>query len=140
MLSEREKSNLKTEIQFSFTKSSGPGGQHVNKTNTKVILNWDFLKSVALFEEKQNIILPKLLLKYPNGRLFLTVEKTRSQFQNKELAVNKLILLLNNFLFVKPLRKRVKVKKSVVENRLTQKKKLSFLKNLRKKPGSDYID
>ena len=107
-LSLEEKEKLKTEIQFSFARSSGPGGQHVNKTNTKVILHWDFVKSDALIEKKKNILLPKLLLKYPSGRLFLTVEETRYQLQNKELAVNKLFHLLNKLLFVKPLRKKVR--------------------------------
>ncbi len=136
MLSLEEKENLKTEIQFSFARSSGSGGQHVNKTNTKVILHWDFVKSDAFIEKKKNILLPKLLIKYPSGRLFLTVEETRSQLQNKELAVNKLFHLLNKLLFVKSLRKKVKIKKSVVENRLVQKKKLSFIKISRKKPSS----
>ena len=103
-------------------------------------MHWDFVKSDAFIEKKKNILLPKLLLKYPSGRLFLTVEETRSQLQNKELAVNKLFHLLNKLLFVKPLRKKVKIKKSVIENRLAQKKKLSFIKISRKKPSSENND
>ena len=126
MLSALDKQNIKAETKFSFARSGGPGGQHVNKTNTKVVLSWDFVHSLALTDEKKNILLPKLYVKFPNGHLILTVEETRSQFQNKELALIKLFTLIDNFLHVKPLRKETKVKKSAIEKRLSQKKKLSY--------------
>ena len=132
MLSALDKQNIKAETKFSFARSGGPGGQHVNKTNTKVVLSWNFVHSLALSDEKKNILLPKLYVKFPNGHLILMVEETRSQFQNKELAVIKLFSLLDNLLYIKPLRKETKVKKSVIEKRLSQKKKLSFIKIARK--------
>lgn len=140
MLSALDKQNIKAETKFSFARSGGPGGQHVNKTNTKVVLSWDFVHSLALTDEKKNILLPKLYVKFPNGHLILTVEETRSQFQNKELALIKLFTLIDNFLQVKPLRKETKVKKSAIEKRLSQKKKLSFIKIARKKPKNDFND
>jgi ribosome-associated protein len=140
MLSALDKQNIKAETKFSFARSGGPGGQHVNKTNTKVVLSWDFVHSLALTDEKKNILLPKLYVKFPNGHLILTVEETRSQFQNKELALIKLFTLIDNFLHVKPLRKETKVKKSAIEKRLSQKKKLSFIKIARKKPKNDFND
>jgi ribosome-associated protein len=140
MLSALDKQNIKAETKFSFARSGGPGGQHVNKTNTKVVLSWNFVHSLALTDEKKNILLPKLYVKFPNGHLILMVEETRSQFQNKELAVIKLFSLLDNLLYIKPLRKETKVKKSVIEKRLSQKKKLSFIKIARKKPKNDFND
>jgi ribosome-associated protein len=140
MLNALDKQNIKTETKFSFARSGGPGGQHVNKTNTKVVLSWDFVNSLALPDEKKNILLPKLYVKFPNGNLILTVEETRSQFQNKELAIIKLFNLIDNFLYIKPLRKETKVRKSAIEKRLSQKKKLSFIKIARKKPKNDFND
>ena len=140
MLSALDKQNIKAETKFSFARSGGPGGQHVNKTNTKVVLSWDFANSLALPDEKKNILLPKLYVKFPNGHLILMVEETRSQLQNKELAVIKLFSLLDNLLYIKPLRKSTKVKKSAIEKRLSQKKKLSFIKIARKKPKNDFND
>ncbi len=87
-----------------------------------------------------HVLKPKLYIKFPNGHLILAVEETLSQFQNKELALIKLFNLIDNFLYIKPLRKETKVKKSAIEKLLSQKKKLSFIKIARKKPKNDFND
>ncbi|SDG50730.1 alternative ribosome rescue aminoacyl-tRNA hydrolase ArfB [Psychroflexus sediminis] len=126
---------LHSELEFQFALSGGPGGQHVNKTETKVIITWYPLSSAVFSETQKNRIQEKLASRInAEGQLKLSLAKTRSQLQNKKLAVAKLEDLLAKALH-KP-KKRIKTRPSRASKlkRLQKKKQHSDKKQLRKKP------
>ena len=97
---------LRHEIVYRATRSSGPGGQHVNKTSTRVELYWDLEASEALSKiekERLRVSLAKLLNK--DGQLVVTASPTRSQLRNKQAAEKKFIQLLEKALIVPKKRK-----------------------------------
>ncbi|MEL6655477.1 MAG: alternative ribosome rescue aminoacyl-tRNA hydrolase ArfB [Bacteroidota bacterium] len=97
---------LRHEIIYRATRSSGPGGQHVNKTSTRVELYWDLEASEALSKtekERLRVSLAKLLNK--DGLLMITASPTRSQLRNKQAAEKKFINLLEKALIVPKKRK-----------------------------------
>jgi len=124
---------LKKEVTFKTSRSSGAGGQHVNKVETRVTLIWDIAAS-ALFSPSQKGILGHALSSRTNaeGHIQLDVSETRSQLTNKKLAVDKLATLLTEAL--QPIRKRIKTKipRAKVLERLDRKKKQSAKKSERR--------
>ncbi len=125
---------LTNELEFQYTKSSGAGGQHVNKVATKVVLLFNVQKSKVLNEEEKVIILEKLKsVISKKGVLRLTSEATRSQYKNKEIVISRFVKLIQDAL--KPLKKRKKTKrpKSANLKRLEKKKNLALKKTNRKK-------
>ena len=125
---------FESEIYFKTSRSSGSGGQNVNKVSTKVELNLDVAKSKLLTDEQKQIIFEKLFNRInKEGILKITVQETRSQFENKEIALKKFRDLLA-FAFYRP-KKRFKTKasKGYKEKRLQNKKKHSEIKKGRSK-------
>lgn len=128
--------DLYSELNFKASLSGGKGGQHVNKVSTKIELYFNVGSSQLLSDKQQEILLEKLShLISDDGALRITCDKTRSQNQNKQLAIQKLYELLEKSL--KPVKKRIKTKvpKSVVAKRISNKKKVGEKKSLRKKPN-----
>jgi ribosome-associated protein len=125
--------DLLTELQFTTSRSGGPGGQHVNKVNTKVTLRWDVRKSTVIDDDQRLLILGKLA-KVVNsvGEVVLSADSSRSQLQNKEAVLNKLDLLLTRAFAVAKPRKPTKPTKASVRKRLDDKKKQSIKKHLRR--------
>lgn len=125
---------LKQELVFKAVRSSGAGGQHVNKVSSKVIVSWRISQSI-LFNESEKLLLQKTLAKRINqlGELRLECEQTRSQIKNKELAIQKLYGLIQIALKVDKPRRATKVPKSVIRKRQENKQKLSEKKHLRKR-------
>ena len=126
--------SLDTELEFLFVRASGPGGQNVNKVNSKAVLRFDVLNSQILSEEQKNTILKKLKSRINNdGILFLSSQEDRSQLKNKENVITRFYELINKSL--KKHKKRVKTKpsKASIENRLKGKRETSEKKELRKK-------
>ena len=131
MIDETFKAKLEKEISIKAVRSSGKGGQNVNKVSSKIELIFDVGNSVLLPEEHKQIILKKNITD-KNGCIRITSQKSRSQYLNKEDAVDKLIRLIKNS--VKIPRKRLKSKPTKVskEDRLKQKKIVSEKKKMRK--------
>ena len=124
---------LANELVFSASRSSGPGGQNVNKVNTKVTLRFDVSGSQVLNEEEKDIISKKLATRLTNeGMLVLTAQDKRSQLQNKEAAILKLEKLLVKALEKKKVRKATKPSKGSVQNRIAGKKRHSEKKKWRR--------
>ena len=93
------------ELRWRFSRSGGPGGQHVNTSSTKVELSWDLGASEALGETQRARLLANLAGRVDEvGVLRLVVEETRSQHRNREIAVERLRALLVEA--VKPRKKR----------------------------------
>jgi ribosome-associated protein len=122
------------EIYFKASRSSGSGGQNVNKVSTKVELNFDVSKSKLLTEEQKQIIFSKLNSRInKEGVLKIVVQETRSQLENKEIALKKFRGLIQ-FAFHKAKKRiRTRVSKASKEKRLLSKKKHSEQKKNRSK-------
>lgn len=124
-----------TELEFRTSRSSGAGGQHVNKTETKVEVLFDINPSAGLSMEEKEIILQKLATSInDDGVIAVSSQKSRSQFSNKENAVEKLKLKLEKALIPKAKRIRTKPSKASIEERLAEKKRQAEKKEARKKP------
>jgi len=127
--------HILTELEFNFSKSSGPGGQHVNKVNTKVGLRFDVAGSTILTEEQKELLVEKLSNKLTKeGVLVLSSQEARSQLVNKENVLEKLDKLLNSAFFIKKKRKPTKPTKASNRKRLDGKKRQSLKKANRQKP------
>ena len=126
------------ELEFKAVRSSGAGGQHVNKVSSKIELFFNVETSNGLTSEEKELIQTKLANKISKENILtLTCSESRSQHKNKELVIKKLFELLNKSLIKPKLRKATKPSRSSVKNRLEKKKKKAFKKALRKKPDLD---
>ena len=122
------------ECDFSFSRSSGPGGQNVNKVNSKMELRFSLPNSLVLSEIEKE----KLQIKLANrinsdGELVLYSQESRSQIANKELVIRKFVQSVMDALKEQKKRKPTKPTKSSILKRLESKKRLSERKQSRKK-------
>jgi ribosome-associated protein len=122
------------ELIFSFSRSSGPGGQNVNKVNTRVELRFKIEDSNILSDEEKVLVLKKLQKKINhNGELVLVSQSERSQLKNKEKVLSKFNDLIN--LALMPVKKRIATAPTYAsrENRIVEKKNKSEKKQNRRK-------
>lgn len=121
------------DIEFRFSRSSGPGGQHTNKVSTKVSLVFKLEKTSILSEEdKERVRESHSGYLDKEGNLHLSESSTRSQFRNKKLVLLKLLEILNESRKRKKLRIPSKPSEAAKRRRLDQKKKKSMIKTNRK--------
>jgi ribosome-associated protein len=126
---------LGKELGFTTSRSSGPGGQNVNKVNTKVTLKFDVAQSQVLTPEEKEIISNKLHSRITtDGVLLLTSQDKRSQLDNKQAVILKLNLLIAKAFEKKKTRKATKPSKGSVQSRINKKKHQSEKKQWRQKP------
>ena len=125
---------LISELNFKAVRSSGPGGQHVNKTASKVEVSLDLDNSQALSETEKERLHLKLSSKISSeGIIILQCGETRSQHRNKAIVIERLVLLLQQNLKVAKPRKKTKPSKGAIERRI-QSKKVNALKKVNRKP------
>ena len=131
-----EERNFGSELHFSASRSSGPGGQNVNKVSTKMELRFHVASSEELSEAEKVIIMEKLASRInAAGELLLVSQSERSQLQNKEKVTEKFYLLLTRALTPRKRRKLTRPTKASMEERLTAKRQRSEKKERRKSPG-----
>jgi len=117
------------EFNFKATKSSGPGGQHVNKTSSKVLVSFHIQNSKGLNDDEKELLGIKLSKKISSGGyISISSSNSRSQHQNKILVIDRLIELLKFNLVKNKSRKKTKPSKASIEKRLQQKKKITLKK------------
>ena len=122
------------ELTYRTSRSSGAGGQHVNKTETKVEALFDVQNSAGLSDEEKELITQKLGSSISDGGILaVSSQKSRSQFDNKDNAIEKLKAKLEKAIIPKAKRKRTKPPKMAIEERLNEKKIKSRIKADRKK-------
>jgi len=128
------KDKIIQELQFKAVRSSGAGGQHVNKVSSKVTLTFDLNSSEALSEDEKDRIALKLSNRLTKENiLLLQSDESRSQHKNKEIVIDRFLNLLENALKIPKKRKKTKPSKSAVESRLKSKLRTAQKKALRRK-------
>ncbi len=126
---------LRKELSFKAIRSSGSGGQHVNKVASKVELTFDLDDSEVLTIEEKELLHKNLASKLTKSHLLLLqCDESRSQHKNKEIVIKRFLDLITTGLIRPKKRKTTRPSKASIRKRLTSKKKLSEKKGSRKKP------
>ena len=124
-----------SKLRFVFSRSSGPGGQNVNKVNTRVTVFFDVASCESLSGWQKKRIGEKLKSRMSkDGVLHVHCQKYRTQGENRRLVVERLGDLLGSALVRKPPRKKTRVSKAAKMRRLDEKKRRGEIKKLRKPP------
>ena len=130
-----EQEKILSELNFKAVRSSGAGGQNVNKVSSKVVLTFDLNASQALSDEEKDLIETKLAARLTSESiLILNCDEDRSQLKNKAIVTKRFLDLIKKALIVAKPRKATKVPKAVIKKRIKDKKNLSEIKASRKKP------
>ncbi len=128
------------EIKFKFSRSSGPGGQNVNKLNTKVQLRWNLEKSAQLPDDvRQRMIARYKRRMTGDGELVISSQRFRDQGQNVADCLNKLKEMVLSVATPPKKRKPRSVSKAAKQRRLTNKRRRSETKRLRRSPKRENL-
>jgi ribosome-associated protein len=129
------KEKIINELSFKAVRSSGAGGQNVNKVSSKVVLTYDLNASKALSEEEKELLSVKLKSKLTlENVLIINCDEDRSQLKNKEIVIKRFLDLITKSLVVPKKRKPTKIPRSVIEKRLKNKSVMATIKQNRRKP------
>jgi len=124
-----------SELGFKAVRSSGAGGQNVNKVSSKVVLSFDLWNSKALDDDEKMLLEQNLETRLTNDKiLILNCDEDRSQLKNKEIVVKRFLQIIKQNLLIPKERKATKVPKSVIKKRIQNKRNLSEKKQNRRKP------
>jgi ribosome-associated protein len=125
---------ITTELNFKAIRSSGAGGQNVNKVSSKIVLIFDVATSQGLNENEKLLLHTKLKTKISQENLLiLTCDEDRSQFKNKKIIIKRFFEMLEKALVLPKVRKATKISKGANEKRIQEKKKAGEIKAGRKK-------
>lgn len=131
------KIQIQKEVWFQATKSSGPGGQNVNKVSSAAILFWPYLWSSGISESEKNRIKFKMAHHInKNQEIYIKSDESRHLERNKMNCIEKLFSFLKDALYVPKPRKKTKPTKSSKLKRIQSKRIRGETKNLRKKVNS----
>ncbi|MBP4136491.1 alternative ribosome rescue aminoacyl-tRNA hydrolase ArfB [Flavobacterium geliluteum] len=127
-----------SELSFKAVRSSGAGGQNVNKVSSKVVLTFDVNASQALTDLEKALLLINIAPRLTTENiLILNCDEDRSQLKNKEIVVKRFLDIIKKGLFVPKVRKATKVPKAAIRKRIKDKKNNSDIKQSRRKPNLD---
>lgn len=130
-----DKEKIISELQFKAVRSSGAGGQNINKVASKVVLSFDLNTSQALSQEEKALLVVKLASRLTHEQvLILNCEEDRSQLKNKAIVIKRFLAIIAAGLVIPKARKPTKIPKSVVKKRIKDKKNIAEIKRSRRKP------
>lgn len=130
--------NLDSELTFRASRSSGPGGQNVNKVNTRIELRFNIENSLILSSEQKALLTEKLKNRISaDGDLIIAAQESRSQAENKKIATEKFYLLVQKAFAPQKARKRFRLSREHKQQRLDEKQRQAQKKELRKPPAAD---
>lgn len=128
----------KSELVMKASRSSGAGGQHVNKTSSRVELTWNVVTSQSLSDDQRALLIQRLASRLSaEGTIRVVASDTRSQLRNREHAESRLVDVIRRALVIPKRRKPTKPPRRANEARLTVKKKHSDKKRERKQPAPE---
>lgn len=126
------------ELSLSASRSSGPGGQHVNKTSSRIVLRWSVVDSAVLDEGRRARLMEKLAARLVGeGVLHVGCEEARSQIRNRQLARARLAAIVAEALRIPRPRKTTGPSRAARRRRLTDKRHRAVIKVGRRTPGTD---
>jgi len=133
-----ETNTVLSEVKYKAVRSSGAGGQNVNKVSSKVVLTFDLQNSQAFSEDEKLLLQTNLQHRLTTDSiLILNCDEDRSQLKNKEIVTKRFLDILKRGLHVPKERKPTKIPKSVIRKRIKDKKNVSEIKQSRRKPNLD---
>ena len=128
----------RAELEVRASRSSGAGGQHVNKTSSRIEIEWNIKSSSAITDEQRKRLLSRLASRLSDeGAIRVVASDTRSQLRNREAAERRLGETIAKALIVPKKRKPTRRPRSADEARLSEKKKHSERKRERQRPITD---
>ncbi len=129
-----DKEKIISELNFKAVRSSGAGGQNVNKVASKVVLSFDLANSQSLTDEEKALAQNNLSTKLTGENiLIMQCDEDRSQLRNKDIVIKRFLQLMENSLKVKKARKATKIPRAVIQKRIDNKRRQSELKQSRRK-------
>lgn len=128
----------RAELDVRASRASGAGGQHVNKTSTRVEITWNAAASPSISDADRARILTRLASRLSaQGELRIVASDTRSQLQNRELAEGRLADIVRRALVIPKPRKKTRPSRAAKEARLTDKRHVSEKKRVRRVKTDD---
>lgn len=129
------KENIIQELDYKAVRSSGAGGQNVNKVSSKVVLSFNLPASNSLTEEEKALATVRLASKLTNdGVLILQCDEDRSQLRNKDIVTKRFLAVMENALKEEKPRKPTKIPRSVIKKRIEGKRRQAEKKQSRRRP------
>jgi ribosome-associated protein len=130
-----DKEKILSELDYKAVRSSGAGGQNVNKVSSKVVLSFNLAQSQALTEDEKALAETRLATKLTNDKvLILQCDEDRSQLRNKDIVTKRFLDLIENSLKVAKVRRATKIPRAVIKKRIENKRRQSEIKQSRRKP------
>ncbi|MCD4852817.1 aminoacyl-tRNA hydrolase [Arthrobacter sp. AK01] len=126
-----------SELAWRFSRSSGPGGQHVNTTDSRAELIWDLAGSATLTDEQRQLLLKRLGRKLVAGVITVTASEERSQLRNREIALAKLAGLIRKGLVPETVRRASKPTRGSARRHRAAKELRSATKQQRRRPPAE---
>ncbi|MFE4196760.1 alternative ribosome rescue aminoacyl-tRNA hydrolase ArfB [Paenarthrobacter sp. NPDC056912] len=126
-----------SEFAWRFSRSSGPGGQHVNTTDSRVELLWNVAESTALEDEQRQLLLKRLGPRLIAGVITVTASEERSQLRNREIALAKLGRLITAGLVPESVRRASKPTRGSARRHRVAKEQRSATKQQRRRPAAE---
>ncbi len=127
-----------SELGWRFSRSSGPGGQHVNTSDTRVELSWNIGNSAAISDDQRLMLLTRLGRRLIDGVITVSASEHRSQLRNREIALAKLSDIVSEGLAPETARRRAtKPTRGSNSRRLAAKEQRAATKRLRKRPSAE---
>lgn len=129
------KDTIIQELDYKAVRSSGAGGQNVNKVSSKVVLSFNLRSSKSLTDEEKALAETRLASKLTNdGVLILQCDEDRSQLRNKDIVTRRFLAIIENALKEEKPRKPTKIPRSVIKKRIEGKRRQAEKKQSRKRP------